>query len=87
MIPTAQDPVDHSTLNELERLIRIMRQLRDPQDGCPWDVKQTLESIAPYTIEEAYEVADAIARGDNDDIRDELGDLLLQVVFLSLIHI
>ena len=81
MIPTAQDPVDHSTLNELERLIRIMRQLRDPQDGCPWDVKQTLESIAPYTIEEAYEVADAIARGDNDDIRDELGDLLLQVVF------
>ena len=81
MIPTAQDPVDHSTLNELERLIRIMRQLRDPQHGCPWDVKQTLESIAPYTIEEAYEVADAIARGDNDDIRDELGDLLLQVVF------
>ena len=81
MIPTAQDPVDHTTLNELERLIRIMRQLRDPQHGCPWDVKQTFESIAPYTIEEAYEVADAIARGDNNDIRDELGDLLLQVVF------
>ena len=81
MIPTAQDPADHLILNELERLIHIMRQLRDPQHGCPWDVKQTLESIAPYTIEEAYEVADAIARGDNDDIRDELGDLLLQVVF------
>ena len=81
MTPTAQDPVDQSTLNELERLIRIMRQLRDPQTGCPWDIKQTLESIAPYTIEEAYEVADAIARGDIDDIRGELGDLLLQVVF------
>ncbi|MBU74699.1 MAG: nucleoside triphosphate pyrophosphohydrolase [Rhodospirillaceae bacterium] len=81
MIPTSKDPVDHKTLKELERLIRIMRKLRDPQHGCPWDVKQTLQSIAPYTIEEAYEVADAIARGDDDDIRDELGDLLLQVIF------
>jgi ATP diphosphatase len=58
-----------------------MEQLRDPQTGCPWDVEQTFASIAPYTIEEAYEVADAIARGDLHDLRDELGDLLLQVVF------
>ncbi|MGB2069867.1 MAG: nucleoside triphosphate pyrophosphohydrolase [Candidatus Puniceispirillaceae bacterium] len=62
-----------------------MRQLRDPDTGCPWDVKQTFETIAPYTIEEAYETADAIQRGDLDDIRDELGDLLLQVVFQARI--
>jgi ATP diphosphatase len=65
----------------LDRLLDIMTRLRDPKDGCPWDVEQTFETIAPYTIEEAYEVADAIARGDLDDLRDELGDLLLQVVF------
>lgn len=65
----------------IERLLTIMARLRDPQDGCPWDVQQTFASIAPYTIEEAYEVADAIDRGDFDDLRDELGDLLLQVVF------
>jgi len=65
----------------LDRLLDIMARLRDPRDGCPWDVKQSFETIAPYTIEEAYEVADAIARGDLDDLRDELGDLLLQVVF------
>ncbi|MEC8794148.1 MAG: nucleoside triphosphate pyrophosphohydrolase [Pseudomonadota bacterium] len=58
-----------------------MAQLRDPDTGCPWDVQQDFASIAPYTIEEAYEVADAIARGDIADLRDELGDLLLQVVF------
>jgi len=58
-----------------------MARLRDPQTGCPWDIEQTFESIAPYTIEEAHEVADAIARGDFDDLRDELGDLLLQVVY------
>ena len=81
MIPTANDPVDQTMLQELVRLVSIMRQLRDPQGGCPWDVEQTFDSIAPYTIEEAYEVADAIARGDIADIRDELGDLLLQVVF------
>jgi len=74
-----------STLDELDRLIDVMRRLRDPETGCPWDVKQTFETIAPYTIEEAYEVADAIARGDLTDIRDELGDLLLQVVFQSRI--
>lgn len=65
----------------LDRLLEIMTRLRDPKDGCPWDVEQTFETIAPYTIEEAYEVADAIARGDLGDLRDELGDLLLQVVF------
>lgn len=58
-----------------------MARLRDPQGGCPWDTKQTFATIAPYTIEEAYEVADAIDRGDLDDLKDELGDLLFQVVF------
>jgi ATP diphosphatase len=66
---------------DISRLIEIMARLRDPERGCPWDVKQDFASIAPYTIEEAYEVADAIERGDLDDLRDELGDLLLQVVF------
>ena len=66
---------------EIDRLVGIMAQLRDPQSGCPWDVDQTFASIAPYTIEEAYEVADAIATGDRNAMRDELGDLLLQVVF------
>ncbi|HSN01007.1 MAG TPA: nucleoside triphosphate pyrophosphohydrolase [Rudaea sp.] len=65
----------------IDDLLRIMAALRDPQRGCPWDVKQTFATIAPYTIEEAYEVADAIDRGDMADLRDELGDLLLQVVF------
>ena len=58
-----------------------MAALRTPETGCPWDLEQNFATIAPYTIEEAYEVADAIARGDLDDLRDELGDLLLQVVF------
>ena len=62
-------------------LLDIMRTLRDPQSGCPWDIKQTFESIAPYTIEEAYEVSDAIIQGNMDDLCDELGDLLLQVVY------
>ena len=66
---------------DIARLLEIMAALRTPGSGCPWDLQQTLETIAPYTIEEAYEVADAIARGDLDDLRDELGDLLLQVVF------
>jgi ATP diphosphatase len=65
----------------MERLLGIMARLRDPSTGCPWDVKQTFATIAPYTIEEAYEVADAIDRNDLADLRDELGDLLLQVVF------
>jgi ATP diphosphatase len=68
-------------LNELDRLYKIMIQLRDPATGCPWDAAQDFASIAPYTIEEAYEVADAIQIGDRTAIRDELGDLLLQVVF------
>ena len=67
----------------MQRLVAIMARLRDPEGGCPWDVQQDFRSIAPYTIEEAYEVADAIERGDLADLRDELGDLLLQVVFHS----
>lgn len=66
---------------DIARLIEIMAALRAPVGGCPWDVEQTFRTIAPYTIEEAYEVADAIARDDIDDLREELGDLLLQVVF------
>jgi tetrapyrrole methylase family protein/MazG family protein/ATP diphosphatase len=66
-------------------LIQIMARLRDPERGCPWDLEQTFASIAPYTIEEAYEVVDAIERGDLSDLREELGDLLLQVVFHSRI--
>src|SRR6476659_7661271 len=65
----------------LERLREIMRRLRDPKTGCEWDTVQTFATIAPYTIEEAYEVADAIARDDMDALADELGDLQLQVVF------
>lgn len=69
----------------LERLLALMGSLRDRDFGCPWDVEQDFASIAPYTIEEAYEVADAIDRGDIEDLRDELGDLLFQVVFHSQI--
>ncbi len=69
----------------IERLLEVMARLRDPESGCPWDIEQTFETIAPYTIEEAYEVADAIARGDMGDLREELGDLLLQVVYHSQI--
>jgi tetrapyrrole methylase family protein/MazG family protein/ATP diphosphatase len=69
----------------VSRLIEIMARLRDKERGCPWDVQQTFASIAPYTIEEAYEVVDAIERGDLADLREELGDLLLQVVFHSRI--
>jgi ATP diphosphatase len=66
---------------DISRLIEIMAALRTPGSGCPWDLEQNFETIAPYTLEEAYEVADAIMRGDLDDLREELGDLLLQVVF------
>ncbi len=65
----------------MQQLLDIMQRLRDPEKGCPWDVRQDFSSIAPYTIEEAYEVADAIARGDMRDLKDELGDLLFQVAF------
>ncbi|TGQ56091.1 nucleoside triphosphate pyrophosphohydrolase [Mesorhizobium sp. M1C.F.Ca.ET.193.01.1.1] len=66
---------------DISRLVEIMAALRAPKTGCPWDIEQNFSTIAPYTIEEAYEVADAIARGDLDDLREELGDLLLQVVY------
>ena len=66
---------------DIQRLIEIMAALRTPVTGCPWDLEQTFATIAPYTIEEAYEVADAIQRGDLSDLKDELGDLLLQVVY------
>ena len=65
----------------LADLLAVMARLRDPETGCPWDVQQSFETIAPYTIEEAYEVADAIQRGDMDALKEELGDLLLQVVY------
>src|SRR6202034_867232 len=66
---------------EIARLIEIMAALRTPKTGCPWDLEQNFATIAPYTLEEAYEVADAIERGDLTDLEEELGDLLLQVVF------
>ena len=72
-------------LTETQRLLAIMAQLRDKDSGCPWDVEQTMESLTRYTIEEAYEVADAIANGDMGEIKDELGDLLFQVVFYAQI--
>jgi MazG family protein len=67
----------------LERLLDIMRRLRDPETGCPWDREQTFASLAPHAIEEAYEVLDAVQRGDLDGLREELGDLLFQVVFFA----
>jgi nucleoside triphosphate diphosphatase len=81
--PPASQPPDTSMppAREISRLIEIMAALRDPATGCPWDIAQTFETIVPFTIEEAHEVADAVARGDMADLRDELGDLLLQVVF------
>src|SRR5262245_58468777 len=66
---------------DIGRLLEIMAALRTPNTGCPWDLAQNFSTIAPYTLEEAYEVADAIARGDLADLKEELGDLLLQVVF------
>jgi MazG family protein len=68
-------------MEAVRQLIEIMARLRDPEAGCPWDIKQTFATIAPYTLEEAYEVADAIEHGDLDELRGELGDLLFQVVF------
>lgn len=75
--------MSHNMSGDIKELLKIMQQLRDPDTGCPWDVEQDFKSIVPYTIEEAYEVADAIQRHDLDDLKDELGDLLLQVVFHS----
>jgi nucleoside triphosphate diphosphatase len=81
MAAVEPDDKDKAAAMELDRLLRIMARLRDPLSGCPWDQKQTFATIAPYTVEEAHEVADAIARGDMDNLKDELGDLLLQVVY------
>ena len=75
------DALIHDTSAGIERLLEIMRRLRDPASGCPWDIEQDFDSIAPYTIEEAYEVADAIARRDWPELEGELGDLLLQSVY------
>ncbi len=84
-MPGVADPIIHDTtddpLRQTERLLAIMACLRDPDAGCPWDIAQDFTSIAPYTIEEAYEVADAIARADWPDLEGELGDLLLQTVY------
>jgi len=71
--------------NKIDQLLKIMVRLRDKKTGCPWDIEQTLSSIVPHTIEEAYEVADAIDRNSMDDLKDELGDLLFQVIFYSQI--
>lgn len=75
------DALIHDPNGGMPRLLEIMRRLRDPESGCPWDIEQDFDSIAPYTIEEAYEVADAIARKDWGDLEGELGDLLLQTVY------
>ena len=79
-MPTHDLPSDE---RPIDRLVAIMARLRDPQTGCAWDLEQNFATIAPYTVEEAYEVADAIERNDLSDLREELGDLLLQVVFHS----
>ncbi|MDU3363084.1 MAG: nucleoside triphosphate pyrophosphohydrolase [Klebsiella sp.] len=70
-------------MTQIDRLLGIMKRLRDPENGCPWDKEQTFATIAPYTLEETYEVLDAIQREDFDDLRGELGDLLFQVVFYA----
>jgi len=75
------DTLIHDQNAGIERLLEIMRRLRDPESGCPWDIEQTFDTIAPYTIEEAYEVADAIERKDWPELEGELGDLLLQTVY------
>ncbi|PZX11171.1 ATP diphosphatase [Celeribacter halophilus] len=79
-----QDPI-HDVPAGIEQLLEIMRRLRDPEGGCPWDIEQDFATISPYTIEEAYEVDDAIARGDMEDLKSELGDLLFQSVFQAQI--
>ena len=71
------------TGDPMKDLVEVMRRLREPDNGCPWDLEQDFQSIAPYTLEEAYEVYDAIERHDMADLKEELGDLLLQVVFHS----
>ncbi|MEM8631141.1 MAG: nucleoside triphosphate pyrophosphohydrolase [Pseudomonadota bacterium] len=82
---SSSDTLIHDPEGGLPRLREIMRRLRDPQTGCPWDIEQTFQTIAPYTIEEAYEVADAIDREAWDELKGELGDLLLQIVYHTAI--
>src|SRR6188472_4182726 len=77
------DPPDGPSTEDISELLTIMRRLRDPHGGCPWDLEQDFRTIAPYTIEEAYEVASAIEDKDYAALKDELGDLMLQVVFHS----
>jgi len=76
-----EETLIHDPNGGMPRLLEIMRRLRDPDTGCPWDIEQDFSTIAPYTIEEAYEVADAIARSDWAELEGELGDLLLQTVY------
>ena len=76
-----ENPIIHDQTAGIERLLEIMRRLRDPQNGCPWDIEQDFATIAPYTIEEAYEVANAIEKQDWNELKGELGDLLFQSVF------
>ena len=78
------DKIINGRNGDITALVEIMRALRDPETGCPWDIEQTFESISPYTIEEAYEVADAIDRKDWDSLKTELGDLLLQSIYCLL---
>jgi nucleoside triphosphate diphosphatase len=80
---TTSPMADEPNGSGIERLLRVMARLRDPERGCPWDLEQNFRTIAPHTIEEAYEVADAIERGDMAEIREEVGDLLFQVVFYA----
>ena len=75
--------IDLNTATPLQRVRYLMARLREPEYGCPWDLKQTYQSIAPFTVEEAYEVADTILREDYEHLREELGDLMFQVVFYS----
>ena len=77
----SQHDLTKANLQSLSTLKKVMQALRDPNVGCPWDIRQTHKTIAPYAIEEAYEVVDAITSNDMDALRDELGDLLLQVIF------
>lgn len=82
---TAQGGKDFDAMSAIERLVAIMRMLRDKQHGCPWDLEQTIRSLLPYTLEEVYEVADAIENDDLVELEDELGDLLFQVIFYAQI--